>query len=41
LGRQSTPFSAAIEAQIEQALSQHNIDATLYTETVQTGCINY
>jgi hypothetical protein len=41
LGRESTGFSPAIEAQIDQALSSHNIDATLYEEAVQTDCVNY
>lgn len=41
LGRQPTPFSAPLEAQIQQALARHKINPDLYSPTVQTGCVNY
>ncbi|OQV23858.1 putative Apolipoprotein D [Hypsibius exemplaris] len=41
LGRNSNGFSPAVEGTIDQLLAKNNIDATLYEEVVQTGCVNY
>jgi len=41
LGRSPSGFNGDIEAQIDKALSTHNIDPTLFHPTVQKHCVNY